>query len=121
MVKLLFDTNILIDYLSGVTQANDELDRYKQRSISVYTWMEVMSMATPQTRAGTEAFLASFDLLPVDAEVAKLSVEIQAIKPMKLPDAIIWATAQVHQCVLVTRNTKDIPADEAGVRVPYVL
>ena len=31
----------------------------------------------------------------------------------------IWATAQVHSMLLVSRNTKDFPADAPGVRVPY--
>ena len=38
----LFDTNILIDYLSGVESAREEVERYGNRSISVITWMEVM-------------------------------------------------------------------------------
>lgn len=38
----------------------------------------------------------------------------------KLPDAIILATAQVHRCELVTRNTKDF-ADIPGVITPYHL
>ena len=38
---------------------------------------------------------------------------------MKLPDAIVWATAQVNKRLLVTRNTKDYPWDEPGIRVPY--
>jgi hypothetical protein len=34
---------------------------------------------------------------------------------------VIWATAQVHQCLLVTRNTRDFDANDPGVRVPYVI
>ncbi len=35
----LFDTNILIDYLSGIPQARAELERYSRRAISIITWM----------------------------------------------------------------------------------
>jgi predicted nucleic acid-binding protein len=38
---------------------------------------------------------------------------------MRLPDAIIWATAQVQDAVSVTRNTKDFHADWEDIRVPY--
>jgi predicted nucleic acid-binding protein len=38
---------------------------------------------------------------------------------MKLPDAIIWAAAQSEDRILVTRNTRDFPAEDPGVRVPY--
>ena len=40
MVKALFDTSILIDYLNQQPQARDELGRYRQKAISIITWME---------------------------------------------------------------------------------
>ena len=42
MVKALFDTNILIDYLTGRSQARAELSLYAEKAISIITWMEVM-------------------------------------------------------------------------------
>ena len=42
MVKALFDTNILVDYLNAVPQARTELQRYTEKAISIITWMEVM-------------------------------------------------------------------------------
>jgi predicted nucleic acid-binding protein len=121
MVKALFDTNILIDYLNGIAEAKDELERYRDPAISVITWMEVMVGTTPETRAGTEAFLAGFNLMALDKSVAERSVIIRQSKRIKLPDAIVWATAQVNNCILVTRNTKDMPANEPGVRIPYTI
>jgi predicted nucleic acid-binding protein len=41
--------------------------------------------------------------------------------PFKLPDAIIQATAQIHQAILITRNRRDFPKETAGVRIPYAL
>ena len=38
---------------------------------------------------------------------------------MKLPDAIIWASAQANGLLFVTRNTKDFPANDPGMRMPY--
>jgi predicted nucleic acid-binding protein len=40
---------------------------------------------------------------------------------LKLPDAIIWASAQVHAMLLVTRDTKGFPAGDPGVPMPYRL
>ena len=124
MVKALFDTNILIDYLNGIEAAKTELDRYTDRddkAISVVTWMEVLVGTTPETDNVTRGFLAGFQSLPIDAQVASRSVEILKSHNIKLPDAIVWATAQVHGRILVTRNTKDFADDEPGVRVPYRL
>jgi predicted nucleic acid-binding protein len=38
---------------------------------------------------------------------------------MRLPDAIILATARAESALLVTRNTKDFPRDDPASRVPY--
>jgi hypothetical protein len=38
-----------------------------------------------------------------------------------LPDAIVWASAQAHDMLLVTRDTKGFPPDDPGVRVPYTV
>lgn len=37
------------------------------------------------------------------------------------PDSIVWATARCEGCLLVTRNSKDFPPTEPGVRIPYVV
>lgn len=42
-------------------------------------------------------------------------------RSLKFADAVILASAQVHGHVLVTRNTKDFPADLPGIRIPYTL
>ncbi len=42
MVRPLFDTNVLVDYLNAVPEARVELQRYPRKAISIITWMEVM-------------------------------------------------------------------------------
>lgn len=42
-LRALFDTNILIDLLSGVIEANNELGRYSQVAISRISWIEVLT------------------------------------------------------------------------------
>lgn len=119
MVKALFDTNVLIDYLNGVKNARAELARFDDKAISVISWIEVMAGAPPATQAGTRAFLAGFALLPINELVAERAIALRQDKRIKLPDAIIWASAQTSDRLLVTRNTKDFAATEPGVRVPY--
>lgn len=119
MVKALFDTNILIDYLSGISAARKELGRYEYRAISTITWMEILVGASTEEESAIRAWLGSFNVVALDNAIANRAVEIRKTKRVRLPDAIVWATAQVHSLLLVSRNTKDFPADEPGVRVPY--
>jgi len=121
MVKPLFDTNVLIDYLNGIAEADRELSRYASKAISVITWMEVLAGTSPADEAAVRAWLLSFDILPLDDTIAERAVAIRKTRRIRLPDAIIWATAHVHSLLLVSRNTKDFPQAEPGVRMPYPL
>lgn len=120
-MKAVIDTNILVDYLRGIALAGAELALYKNPAISMISWMEVMAGTTAPTESTSRAFLQSFELLPIDAKIAEQAVILRKTWHIKLPDAIIWATAQVHQCLLVTRNTRDFDPRDPGVRVPYTL
>ncbi len=119
MVKALFDTNILIDFLRGTQAARDELARYQDKAIGIATWMEVMAGAPLAADQGTRDFLSCFELVELDAAIATRAFVLRRDYRLKLPDAIVWASAQVRAMLLVTRDTKIFPADDPGVRTPY--
>jgi hypothetical protein len=118
---VLFDTNILIDYLRGIPQARTEADRHADRAISIVTWMEVMAGSTPANEADARLFLLNFYTLPLDAEVAERAFHLRRKNRIKLPDAIIQATAEESGRILISRNTRDFPPGTPGVLIPYTL
>ena len=119
-VNALFDTNILIDYLSGIEGAKAELARYRAPLVSIVTWMEVLADArNADERDVIDMFLRDFRIVDVTRGIARDAVEIRRSHRMRLPDAVIWATARAESALLITRNTKDFPKDDPGVRVPY--
>jgi predicted nucleic acid-binding protein len=121
MVRPLFDTNILIDYLNGIELARAELARYEEAAVSVVTWMEVLVGADAESERSTRRFLSRFEIVELDGAVAERAVAIRRGNSMRLPDAIIMASAEVHAMLLVTRNTRDFDANSPAVRVPYRL
>lgn len=122
MSELFFDSNIIVDAFNGVEAAKAEIRRASRRWISRITWMEVMAGAPPEALSVTESFLSRFSVREVDEEIARRAAAIRAERrTIKLPDALIWASAQVSGRILVTRNTKDFPARMPGIRVPYTL
>jgi predicted nucleic acid-binding protein len=121
-VEALFDTSILVDYLNGVDEARREYERHDRRSISVITWAEVLvGTRDADDERATRGFLATFRVVPADVEIAEEAVRLRREKQIRLPDALIWATARRRGALLVTRNTKDFPKDDPGVRVPYAV
>ena len=121
-MKAVFDTNILIDYLNGVDAARIELERNAQREISIVTWMEVMAGARDDSEEDViEMFLRDFRVIELTRRVAREAVAMRRTHRMRLPDAIVWASARIESAVLVTRNTKDFPRNDPSLRVPYRL
>ncbi len=121
MVGALLDTNILIDHLNAVPPARAEIARYDDRAISIITWMEVMVGAKEELADATRRFLEGFEVVDLKEPIAERAVALRRQYRIKLPDAIIWATAQTTGRLLVTRNTKDFPPEDPGIREPYTL
>jgi predicted nucleic acid-binding protein len=120
VVKALFDTNILIDHLNGVAQARAELRRYEARAISIITWLEVMVRAEGELEPTFRGFLHRFEVVHIEQAIAERTVALRRVHRLKLPDAIIWATAQARGLLFVTRD-HDFGKDDPGIRIPYRL
>jgi len=120
--EYVLDTVILVDALMGVEQAKRELLARRRHWISRVTWTEFLAGAKPDGEAATEDFLRFFSVIEVSEEIGRRAALIRSQqKTIKLPDAIIWASAQTTGRILVTRNTRDFPAKMPGIRVPYTL
>jgi predicted nucleic acid-binding protein len=116
-----FDTNVVIDALNGLSEADVEYSRYDQVLISRITWMEAL-VGVQENDTQLRDFLEThFAIIPLDLAVAETAVQLRRAHHMRLPDAIIWATAKTQNAVLVSRNTKDFHPDWEGVRVPYTI
>ena len=116
-----FDTNIVIDWLFDRQPAVQELMRYRKHRMSRIAWTEVLAGEPLHARPRLQQLMSQFEIVEVDARIASAAADIRHRLRMKLLDAIILATAQVNGAILITRNTKDFPANMPGIRVPYTL
>ena len=121
-----FDANIVIDALAGFPPARAEIQRAvalgSRPWISRMVWIEVLSKGNEALVRDAVAFLSRFGLDEIDDEISHRAAALRRERPrLKSPDAIILATAQTRGRVLITRNTKDFPAEMPGIRVPYTL
>lgn len=116
------DSDVLIDYFDGLMEASEELARYDALIISRISWIEVLVGAPQSSLAETrEDFLRQFQMIELDAPIARQAITLRQKYRLRLPDAIVWASARLHHALLITRNIKDFPSRHPGVRVPYQL
>lgn len=104
----LLDSNIII-YLSKRELPLSFLDQFDECHISIITYMEVLGY---QFRDTTEesfirGILGAFHLLYIDEKIADTVIQIRRRTSIKLPAAIIAATAMAADLQLVTRNGED--------------
>jgi len=122
MADAVLDTNILIDYLLGIDTARETISRYMAPAISIVTWMEVLVGAADETEDTTvRRFLDRFEHIGLTGAIAERAIVLRRTRRIRLPDAVIWATAQEAGCSLVTRNVRHFPAGERDIVMPYAL
>lgn len=121
----LIDTNTVIDYLgrklpdSGMAFMNNIIDAVP--NISIITRIEVLGFSAPDEHYKTLTdFMDDAVILNIDTAGADKSIDIRKAHKIKLPDAIIAATALVNNLTLVTRNVSDFKNIE-GLQIinPY--
>lgn len=111
MADLLVDTDVFIDHLRGAAELRAGRHRLHY---SVVTRAELV--------AGTSAtdlvakLLGPFHELSVDRAVADRAGRIRRESGVRLPDALIAATALEHNLQLATRNRRDFDK-VSGLRI----
>ncbi len=103
MARLLFDTDVLIDHLE---------DAHRSLPLSVDAAYSSISRAELYSSPGVneevvDEFLDAFEEIPVQREVAEEAGRIRRTTSVKLPDALIAASALLMGRQLVTRNVRD--------------
>jgi predicted nucleic acid-binding protein len=111
-MSLVFDSNVFIYHLNGVL--GDYGQSLIKRGIlengvySVISKIEVLGFSQPETAAARANRL--FDALrqiDLTAEIVDRTIALRQARKIKIPDAIIAATALSQQLPLVTHNIRD--------------
>ncbi len=123
-INYLWDTNIAIYYLQQQLPPKGEsfIDTILNESFPVISFITELELlcwksATEKDIVLLRNFVQDSLVIDIDASIKARVVEIRKSLRVKLPDAIIAATALAHNLTLLTRNLKDF----AGVRDFQVL
>ena len=111
--RFLLDTNAVIYYLGNKlpTAASEFLDASfeEEAFISVISQIELLGWTPPQGQslAPVENFVNKATIYPLSPAVVQKTIEIRRSRKIKLPDAIIAATALVNNFTIISRNMSD--------------
>ncbi|QKJ31949.1 type II toxin-antitoxin system VapC family toxin [Mucilaginibacter mali] len=113
-VKYLWDTNPAIYYLQKQFPAAsevimDNIITEATPAISAITEIELLcwKAATENDINVLKSFIKDSVVFGLEELIKEKTVEIRKTYSIKLPDAIIAATALAYDLTLITRNTKD--------------
>ncbi|MEZ4687893.1 MAG: type II toxin-antitoxin system VapC family toxin [Bacteroidia bacterium] len=122
--RYLIDTNVIIDFGNNRIPSKQAqllasiIDG--EPYISFITKIELLGFSNP-SEAVIE-FAENAIAIFCDEEILKQCVEIRKEKRIKLPDALIAATALVHDFIILTRNTSDFSGIQGlEIQNPYHL
>jgi predicted nucleic acid-binding protein len=111
---MLWDTNSIIFFLQDLLPSSSkafllqELNRRKPQ-ISIITEIELLSWPKiSTTEIGTiSEFLSNFESIGLTEEIKIVTIQLRKSTGLKIPDAVIAATALTHSIPLLTNNLKD--------------
>jgi len=116
MVTYLLDSNVLIDYtskgFSAIAEKRLDLIFDAEFYYSIISRLEVLGFEAPEhVLISLDEFLSIGTMHALSDEIADKCIIIRRKNPkIKLPDAIIAATAIHHNHVLLTANLNDFKA-----------
>ncbi len=113
MTVWLFDSNVVMGYLNQ-DSAPGFIGQFEQAliegvAVSVITTIEVLGWRghDEKSRASAEGLLACMSEIPLSTSVVQQTISLRSHYSIKLPDAVIAATALTHGLKLMTRNQAD--------------
>ncbi len=123
-MKILVDTDVLIDYFRGLPQAISFIkNNYERIVLSTITVAELYAgVREGEERKNLDEFIQLFESLPVDLDISQkgglLKRDYRASHNVGLSDAMIAATAIKNELKLYTLNIKHFPMLK-DVEAPY--
>lgn len=107
--KAILDSNVIIDAVRKLIDIEKSIYQFGYVYISLITYIEVLgyNFKDENEKLLTMQILGMFEIISPDIEIADLTVGYRKMKKIKVPDAIILATARKLDAILLTSNIAD--------------
>jgi predicted nucleic acid-binding protein len=122
--RYLLDTNIILDYMSNMLpeKANKLVTQIIDNEINISVINKIELLGFSKVEQVIIEFVSCSNIYPINDAVVNKTIELRRLNKIKLPDALIAASAIINKMVLISRNTKDFKnIHEFEIIDPYLI
>ena len=107
-MKYLFDTNAII-YLFSEKGKFPDFTNNDEMYLSFIAYIElIVGISNEKIRSEIKLLLKNFEILYPDEKITEITIELRRDFGLKIPDAIIGATALYNNATLITADKEII-------------
>ncbi|RYY37763.1 MAG: type II toxin-antitoxin system VapC family toxin [Sphingobacteriaceae bacterium] len=106
----LIDTNAIIDYLGNelLEPASEQISEIINTEFNISVITEIEVLGHPSANENIIDFISMSYSIQLSEKIIQKTIDIRKSYKIKLPDAIIAATAISNELILVTRNVSEL-------------
>ena len=120
-LRLLIDTNVIIDFLKKDPSLFDLSSLFSQHECftSVIVKLELLKYPdiTPEEENAANGFLRLVPIIPLSQPIESETIALSRSTKLKLPDAIIGATAIVYGAEIVTSDSHFLECQYESLKI----
>lgn len=122
VIMTLLDSNTLIYLSKGILDIDTILCDDEDYAVSVVTYMEVLgySFTSKEEETIITKLFSLFEILYIDEAIANKVIDIRRVYAIKLPDAIICATALNKNAILYTNDIRLKSIDDLKLKLLFL-
>ena len=107
--KYLIDTNVVLDFMGNklAPKARIALSKIIDDEINLSVINKIELLGFSIVEQDLIEFVGCSNICTMDDDIVEKTIDVRRVFKIQLPDAVIAATALIHNFTLVTSNTKD--------------
>ncbi len=116
---IILDSNTIIYLSKELIKVDDVFNQDEDYSVSIITYMEVLgySFDLDEEKVFIEELFSYLNIIYIDEAIANRVIELRQNNKIKLPDAIICATALLNSATLITNDIRLKNIDNLKLRI----
>jgi len=117
--KALLDSNVIIDASKGIISTQDIVSNYDYLYTSIISYVETQgyNFEDSEEKEIVSEILNSLEIVNLNKEIADIAIDYRKQKKIKLPDALILATAKHLNADLLTSDISDFQNIDKSVKL----